>query len=74
MGSYKKKLIMGNYREVEGDLIDLALKGEFNVIGHCTNAHCVMGGGIAVPMRQIFKCNEYPMENHSTKGDANKLG
>ena len=65
---------MEKYKEIKGDIIELALKGEFDVIGHCTNAMCVMGGGMAVPMRKVFNCNNYPMENISTRGDINKLG
>lgn len=65
---------MGNYKEIKGDMIELALKGQFDVIGHCTNAMCVMGGGIAVPMKNMFMCNKYPMEELSTRGDINKLG
>lgn len=65
---------MGIYKVIKGNLITLALNGQFDVIGHCTNAQCVMGGGVAVPMREVFRCNEYPMEDVSTRGDVNKLG
>jgi O-acetyl-ADP-ribose deacetylase (regulator of RNase III) len=65
---------MGTYREVYGDLIALALDGEFDVITHGCNSHCVMSAGIAVPMARTFRCNEYPMEGKEYRGDINKLG
>lgn len=65
---------MGKYNVANGNLITMALDGEFDVIGHCTNAMCLMGAGIAVSMKNIFKCDTYPLEDKSTRGDINKLG
>lgn len=62
------------YNEVKGDLIQLALKGEFDVVTHGCNCQCVMGAGIAPKMANAFGCNHFRMEGHIYKGDINKLG
>lgn len=59
---------------IQGDLIELAKQGHFEVITHGCNCQNVMGAGIAVPMKQNFKCDEFPMEDPEFKGDINKLG
>ena len=65
---------MGKYKEIEGDLIELALKGEFDVITHGCNCFCTMKSGIAPQMAAAFGCDKYPMEADYLKGDINKLG
>ena len=65
---------MINFKEVDGDLITLAKAGEFDVITHGCNCFCTMGAGIAVPMKENFWCDEFPMEAPEYKGDINKLG
>jgi O-acetyl-ADP-ribose deacetylase (regulator of RNase III) len=65
---------MGNYKEVFGDLIELAKRGQFDVIGHGCNCFCAMSAGIAPQMAVAFGCNKFPMEDKSTSGDINKLG
>lgn len=62
------------YKEVKGDLITLALNGEFDVIAHGCNCFCTMGAGIAPLMAKAFGCDKYPMEAEYLKGDINKLG
>lgn len=58
---------------IEGDLIKLALKGEFDVIVHGCNCFCTMGAGIAKLIKQNFpKAYEADLETES--GDRNKLG
>lgn len=59
---------------IKGDLIELAKQGHFDVITHGCNCFCTMGAGIAVPMKENFGCNEFPMEASEYKGDINKLG
>ena len=59
---------------VEGNLIDLAKKGEFDVITHGCNCFCTMGAGLAVEMAKNFECHKFPMEDPQYKGDINKLG
>ena len=65
---------MGTYREIQGDLIELALAGEFDVITHGCNCFCTMGAGIAVSMKNTFQCDTFKMEDVSQKGNINKLG
>lgn len=65
---------MTGYSEVYGDLITLALARKFDVIAHGCNCFCTMGAGVAVPMKNAWKCDTYPLENPKHKGDMNKLG
>lgn len=65
---------MGKYNEVNGDLIDLANRGHFDVIGHGCNCFCAMSRGIAPQMGVAFGCHLFPLEDKSTSGDINKLG
>ena len=65
---------MENYREITGDLIELALKGEFTVITHGCNCFCTMGAGIAPQMAKAFGCDNFFLENKKFKGDIDKLG
>ena len=65
------------YHEVDGDLIELALEGNFDAIVHGCNCFCVMRRGIAPQMDRAFGCNDpdkYPSEAFHKKGDVNKLG
>ena len=64
---------MGNYREVSGDLIRLAINGEFDVITHGCNCFCQMGAGIAPQMAKAFNANMFPLEAEVYKGDVNKM-
>ena len=61
-------------KTIKGNLIDLALKGKFDVIIHGCNIYNVMANGIAVEMANTFNCNKFPLEMESYKGDINKLG
>jgi len=62
------------YKEIEGNLITLALDGEFDVIAHGCNCFCTMGAGLAPQMAKAFGCDLFPLENSIYKGDINKLG
>lgn len=62
------------YQEIEGDLIQLALEGKFDVITHGCNCFCTMGAGIAPQMAKAFDADKFPMESVVYKGDINKLG
>lgn len=64
---------MGTFNTIEGNLIKLALDGNFDVIGHGCNCFCTMGAGIAVQMKKTFGCDQFPMEL-TGRGDFNKLG
>lgn len=58
---------------VQGDLIQLALDGEFDVIIHGCNCHCQMGAGIAKTIRAVFP-EAYDADLATRKGDREKLG
>lgn len=62
------------YQEIQGDLIELALKGRFDVIAHGCNCFCTMGAGIAPKMANAFGCDTFPKENLRYKGNIDKLG
>lgn len=60
--------------EVKGDLIELALQGNFDVITHGCNCFCTMGAGIAVSMKYHFGVAKFPKEDLNHRGDFDKLG
>lgn len=62
------------YREIKGDLIQLALNLEFDVIAHGCNCFCNMGAGIAPQMAKAFGCDKFNLEHSKYRGDINKLG
>ena len=75
---------------VDGDLIKLALQGQFDVVAHGCNCFCTMGAGIAPQMAKAFGCDDFKMEmltytecdedgneweeETGNRGDINKLG
>jgi len=61
-------------KEIDGDLIELAKKGKFDVITHGCNCFCTMGAGIAPQMARAFNCDKFPMEDSKYRGDIKKLG
>jgi O-acetyl-ADP-ribose deacetylase (regulator of RNase III) len=58
---------------VKGDLIQLALAGEFDVIIHGCNCFCTMGAGIAKGIKFNFP-EAYAEDLNTEPGDKNKLG
>lgn len=58
---------------VRGDLITLALDGQFDVIVHGCNCQCTMGAGIAKTIKAMFP-EAFAADNKTSKGDINKLG
>lgn len=58
----------------KGNLITLALQGEFDVIAHGCNCFCVMGAGIAPQMAKAFGCDTFNFEQSKYMGWINKLG
>lgn len=61
-------------KEIKGNLISLALAGEFDVIAHGCNCFCKMKSGIAIQMAEVFHCDTFTFEGEQYKGDINKLG
>jgi O-acetyl-ADP-ribose deacetylase (regulator of RNase III) len=65
------------YTEINGDLIELALAGQFDIIAHQTNCFCIQGGGISRHFIKHFKTNDSLLHRHEsrlTSGDIGKLG
>ncbi len=60
-------------KTVTGDLLQLALNGEFDVIIHGCNCQCQMGKGIALSIKQHFP-EAYAADCLTAKGDEKKLG
>ena len=60
-------------KEIQGDLIQLVIDGNFDVIVHGCNCFCTMGSGIALQIKNLlpeaFKADEYTI-----RGDVFKLG
>ena len=57
----------------QGDLIQLALAGEFDVIVHGCNCHCQMGRGIALTIIKLLP-EAYIADCQTPKSDKTKLG
>ena len=58
---------------IEGDLIDLAFAGVFDVIVHGCNCFCTMGAGIAKAIKDQFP-EAYAADLATNRGDRTKLG
>lgn len=58
---------------INGDLIELAIAGEFDVIVHGCNCHHIMGAGIAAKIKQTFP-QAYLADLATPKGSKEKLG
>lgn len=50
------------YSEVNGNIITLALGGNFDVIAHGCNCLSTMGAGLAPQMAKVFGCDKFEME------------
>jgi O-acetyl-ADP-ribose deacetylase (regulator of RNase III) len=60
-------------KTINGDLIHLALAGEFDVIVHGCNCFNAMGAGIAKQIKQYFP-EAYNADIDTVRGDRNKIG
>ena len=58
---------------IGGDLLKLALEGEFDVIVHGANCFNTMNAGIAAKIKKVFP-EAYFADSATKKGDINKLG
>jgi O-acetyl-ADP-ribose deacetylase (regulator of RNase III) len=57
----------------KGDLIEMARKGQFDVVVHGCNCFCTMGAGIAKSIAAAFP-EALSVDRQTTKGDRSKLG
>jgi len=60
-------------RVIEGDLVRLALDGEFDVIVHGANCQCRMGAGITKLIKATFP-EAFAADVATPKGSREKLG
>ena len=60
-------------KHTEGNLLDLAESGEFDIIVQGCNCFNTMGGGIAREIRERYPVAAI-VDNETLKGDYNKLG
>jgi len=60
-------------KTVKGDLIKLAIKGEFDIIIHGCNCFCTMGAGTAKAIKAEFP-EAFKADQGTEKGDKSKLG
>ena len=60
-------------RTIKGDIIKMALKGDFDVIIHGCNCFNTMGAGIAKQIKINFP-EAYEADQETKKGDERKLG
>ena len=60
-------------KTIQGDLIQLALDGHFDVIVHGCNCFCSMGGGIARTIKAVFPA-AFEADCATCAGDRDKLG
>ncbi len=58
---------------VDGDLIKMGQKGEFDVIAQGCNCFCVMGAGLAPQIKNAFP-EAYAVDCATVAGDESKLG
>ena len=69
----KQHLNFTKMNKIKGDLITLAINGEFDVIIHGCNCFCTMGAGIAKTIKQKIP-EAYEADKKTEKGDKSKLG
>ncbi len=60
-------------KTIKGDLLQLALTGQFDVIIHGCNCFCTMGAGIAKAIRSEFP-EAFKADTTTEEGDRKKLG
>jgi O-acetyl-ADP-ribose deacetylase (regulator of RNase III) len=56
-----------------GNLLDMAVARQFDIIVHGCNCHCTMGSGIAKQLRERWP-QVYDADLQTVPGDRNKLG
>lgn len=65
---------MGNYKEIDGNVIEGFKKGEFDVIAHGCNCYATMGAGIALTIGKEFPEAYWADKNFSIPNGIKRLG
>lgn len=60
-------------RVFEGDIVEMAQAGTFDVLIHGCNCYHAMGSGVATQIRRAFPA-AYEVDLATVKGDVKKLG
>ena len=58
---------------IVGDIVKLAISGQFDVLVHGCNCFCTMGAGVASQIRKAFP-SAYIADCQTASGDRKKLG
>lgn len=64
---------MSSFREVEGDLLQLAKDGQFDIIAHGCNCFRIMGAGIAAKISKQFP-EVYEADSGDRRTPISRLG
>lgn len=64
---------MGSYKEVKGNLLDMADKGHFNAIAHGANCFSTMGAGIAKQIKERYP-KAFLADNRDRRIPRERLG
>lgn len=60
-------------KTIKGDLVKMALRGEFELIAHGCNCMCAMGKGIALTIKKAFP-KAYVVDCETEAKDKTKMG
>ena len=60
-------------KQVDGDLVKMALAGDFDLLVHGCNVFCTQGKGIALQVKDTWP-EAYAADCATIKGDMSKLG
>ena len=60
-------------QHAQGDVLEMASNGAFNIVVHGCNCFCTMGAGIASQVRRQYPA-AWQADQSTTSGDYNKLG
>ena len=72
-GNFNATCLNAGMKDIEGDLLQLALAGHFDVIVHGCNCQCIMGTGIAKAIKLQFP-QAFAADQATATGDRSKLG
>ena len=64
---------MGKYKEIKGDLLEMAKNHQFDVIAHGANCFKMMGAGIALQIKRQFN-DAYVKDFNDKRSPLQRLG